>query len=916
MVKRVFLGWDRPFLTLAADWLLERCDELPHWLVMVPTSQGGRRLSESLAERAGALLSPKFATPGSFLKTTDPTVAADWVERLAWLETLEGVDDWSVYQDLFPEPPDETGDWAGGLALEMARLRHSLQENGLTLSSAARKLSSTVEADRWEALGRLESLVERKIRSWKMKSRSRTLAGGVTVPEGISGIVLAGIAEMPPLVERALLAWEGQVTVLIGAPESEAECFSPIGKPLPIWSERTMPWPTGCMGSVRLVADLRQQATEALQVITEINSPSNEVALGSADAESGGELARVFSAAGWPAFHPAAASVTTGLARWFKVWSGWLADPTLATLTDLLAMPETGMLIGGRRAEKAGQLSRLRNDWMVMRPDDLRHRMGTIVFRSDAHQRSTEEVLRAVETLEKWRTDFLRGDFTDTMDRLLQAIAGTRPQSQDEADAIGEWVEQAAPLIRLVERGAGFWIELMLSEIPAPIPLPPEGRVIDVQGWLELLFEPGRHLVLCGMNEGKVPARNTGDPWLGDSAGTQLGLIVNADRAARDAFLYQSMLESRRENGRVDVICAKSGAGGESLLPSRLLLAADRDDLPGRVKFLFRGIEPPEAGLSWHADWKWQPRGTEVSKRLNTTSLATWLACPFRFYLKHGLAMQSPEPERVEWHARDFGTVAHEVLERWGRDTEARDSAETGAIHDWLSNELDRVVIEWFGKRPPLAVRVQTEVLRKRLAWLARIQADSQAQGWEIIEVEQKFEIPVGEAIIVAKIDRIDRHREHGTLRVIDYKTGKVEGVDKSHRRKITAGTVLPAHLGIDSPAVYSGEEKGKPADFRWLNLQLPLYALAVQGRDGILPQPCYFTLGNTEAEVAIREWSDFSAADLDAARACAEWLASQIAAAVFWPPAEKVTFDDFAVLAAGRTMEEVFSNISNGTIP
>ena len=40
----------------------------------------------------------------------------------------------------------------------------------------------------------------------------------------------------------------------------------------------------------------------------------------------------------------------------------------------------------------------------------------------------------------------------------------------------------------------------------------------------------------------------------------------DADRAARDAFLYQSMLEARRGGGRVDVICGKSGAGGESLL--------------------------------------------------------------------------------------------------------------------------------------------------------------------------------------------------------------------------------------------------------------------------------------------------------------------------------------------------------------
>ena len=163
MMEREFLGWDRPFLTQAVAWLLERRDELPGMLVVVPTAQSGRRLREALAESAGALLAPKVVTPGSFLQSRDADAAADWVERVAWVEVLENVADWSEYEALFPEPPGEGTNWAGGLAQEMIRLRHALQENGLLLSTAARKLGETVEAERWEALGRLESGVERKL---------------------------------------------------------------------------------------------------------------------------------------------------------------------------------------------------------------------------------------------------------------------------------------------------------------------------------------------------------------------------------------------------------------------------------------------------------------------------------------------------------------------------------------------------------------------------------------------------------------------------------------------------------------------------------------------------------------------------------------------------------------------------------
>jgi len=667
-----------------------------------------------------------------------------------------------------------------------------------------------------------------------------------------------------------------------------------------------MPWPDGAWGSVRLVADPRQEAAEALRVVAECKTPSNEVAMGAADTVTGDELAQVFTRAGWPAFHPAAQPVAQGLARWFKLWAAWLKDAQLATLADLFAMPETAALVGGSREIKASRLARLRNDWMAIRPDDLRHRMLTADFRSTADRDNAQDVLQTVEIMERWRTDFLRGDFAVAMGKSLEVISLTSDATAAEAAAVGGWLVAAAPVMRQVKRDAAFWIGLMLDEIPPPSPQLPEGRVMDVQGWLELLYEPGRHLVLCGMNEGKVPARDTGDPWMGVAAGRQLGLPGNAGRAARDAFLYQAMLEARRNDGRVDVFCAKSGTGGEALLPSRLLLAADRDALPERVKFLFQGVEPPEAGMRWHADWKWQPRKVEMTPRLSVTAFSTWLACPFRFYLKHALRMDSPEPGRVEWNARDFGNLAHEVLERWGRDVAARDLTKPDELHDWFSSGLDQVAGEWFGKRPPLAVRVQTEALRQRMGWLAKVQAAVREDGWQVVEVEQKFEITLGGWIVSGKIDRIDRHQESGALRVIDYKTGKVDSVETAHRKKITAATTLPAHLPADSPAVYSGLEKDKPVEFRWVNLQLPLYVLALKERDGSLPVPCYLTLGATEPDVRLGEWADFSEDDLTAARNCAEWIVGQLAAGVFWPPAQQAVHDDFAVLAAGRTLEEL----------
>lgn len=906
MIEREFLGWDGPFLPRAADWLLERRDALPGWLVVVPTSQGGRRLREAMAEQAGALLAPKILTPGALLRSADHAVAADWIEHVAWLETLEAIVDWEKHAALFPQPPEARGGWAVGMAAELTQLRRVLQENGLTLASAAQVLWHSVEAERWQSLAVLEGLMEQRLREWGFQSRSRTLAAGLPRPEGVTKIVIAGVAGLPPLLEKALDAWQVPVTVLIAAPESEAEHVSSLGKPMPAWRDRPLSWPDGGWGSVTLVADHRQEAAEAFQRVAERQTPSDDVALGSTDAVTGDELAKVFTRGGWPAFHPAARQAERGMARWLKTWRQWLADPRLAVCADLLALPATSALTGGSRTAKARRLTGLRNAWMAMTPDDLRHRVSIGRFRDDRQREHAEDVLQAVEALEKWRGEMLRGDFVETMARLTDKLSGADEDLAEDATAVSDWLEAARPVIGRLNRDAAFWIGLLLAEIPLPAPQPPDGRVVDVQGWLELLLEPESHLVLCGMNEALVPARLAGDAWLGENARKMLGLPTDADTAARDAFLYQAMLEARRRGGRVDVLCAKTGPGGEALQPSRLLLAAARDDLPGRVQSLFRSVEPPEAGLRWHADWKWQPRRVSAPERLSVTSLATWLACPFRFYLKHALGMQVPEPQRVEWNARDFGTVVHEVLERWGRDPLARGFTDESKLRDWFLAELERVTGEWFAARVPLAVRLQTESMRQRLAWFAKVQCEIRAEGWETIEVESKFEIPIGKFVVVGKIDRIDRHTPSGALRVIDYKTGGVANVDGEHRKKITAHTTLPAHVPEDSPVVHHVFTKGKSTGHRWTNLQLPLYAAALRDRMEILPAPCYITLGATAADVKLNEWPGFGALDLTAANECAAWIVERIAERVFWPPAEKPEFDDFAALAAGRPLDEM----------
>ena len=901
MPQRTFLGYDSPFLPNLTSRLLENRGSLAGTLVITPTTQSGRILRESLAAGAGALLAPAVSTPGALLHLDDPSVAPNWLEKIAWIETLESLSqsDWENLTGLFPEPPDtddSSSDWAVSLAGEITGLRTTLQDHLHNLFSASRFLTNTPESARWENLATLESLAERKLASWGYKSRSSALRSDLSLPGNFERIVLAGITEMPPCLIDALEKHPGEVSCVIAAPESEAEFFSPLGIPTADWATREL----SLNAAVHIAADPTQQALAALDAISRSITSSSDIALGAADERTGTILARTLSDNGWSAFHPATAQPLPALVRWLQTWRAWLSKPSSTNLAALLTLPESTPLIGGLRAQKLRDLNSLRDKHPTTSPTDLLR-----VAKS-----GYPELALAIGSLVELRESFLSKSFPEAISTHLIALRLSGDSSEAIVAQIEAFLEAAAPTFPEIRRSHAFWVQTLLSELPTPSALPPSDRVIDVQGWLELLYEPGNHLVICGMNETFVPARSGGEPWLSENIRKALGLVTDENRHARDAYLLHAMLQMRAATGSATLICGKTGDGGETYLPSRLLFQIPRTELVPAVKNLFREIEPPEANLIWTRDFTWQTPLVENPERISVTALKDYLACPFRFYLKHIVRMGQPEPDRREMNARDFGSVTHFVLECWGNDTEARELADAEKLSAYFDAKLDQVTLEKFGKKPPLAIRIQTGSIRQRLAWFAVQQAAIRADGWEVSGIERRIAIPSNGFILSGMIDRIDRHRETGQLRVIDYKTGDVKDIEKEHRQKITARTTIPTHFPENSSTFQSGfDSKGKPFEAFWKNLQLPLYALAERmASNGILPIPAYIHLGKTADNVKITTWDDFSEEDLESAKACADWITASISEKKFWPPAEKVTYDDFAIHSQNAPLAEAFT--------
>jgi ATP-dependent helicase/nuclease subunit B len=790
-----------------------------------------------------------------------------------------------------------SSDWASSLAADIVSLRATLEESLHNLFSASKFLQGTTEGDRWKDLAKLESLMEKKLYAWDYQSRSQALRTSFQLPTHFKKIVLAGITEMPVCIAQTLKTFTGEVIVLIPAPESEASHFDELGIPLSSWTTRNLPESV----TVSLLSDPASQAHAVLKSIATLGASSQEIAIGSADDETGSALAHLLTHHGWPAFHPASQQPLPPLQRWLSAWKNWLTQASSRNLAALLTFPECANLISGNRADILLELNQYRDRHPIIEPD-------TITARLESTERDNLDILRKdITSLLSLRESFLKQTFPQAISQHLDLIEIDPETSANSLNSIADFIEAATPFFTSLKRSHLFWLQMVISEIPRPTAQPPINRAIDIQGWLELLYEPGKHLLITGMNEAFVPARPGGEPWLSEKIRNALKLNSLTDRQARDAFLLHTMIRMREDNGSSHLFCGKNGSSGETYLPSSLLLQVPKNQLVTTVNNLFREIEPPEANLVWTRDFTWQTPTSILPEKISVTSFSDYLSCPFRFYLKHIAKASQPEPDRREMNHRDFGSITHKVLEIWGKDPDARKIPNPDALFAYLDAALERTIRFQFGNHPPLAVRIQVHSIQQRLKWFTDRQIESIAEGWEIIDAERKISFDSANLKINGTIDRIDRHRDTGQLRVIDYKTGKVEKTESQHRKKITAKTQIPPHIPDTSPARHSAPDGKGISEFLWKNLQLPLYALAESQNSTGVPIPCYIKLGSTEKEVGFVEWSSFSQEDLESAKSCMNWIAESIQQQIFWPPAIKVQYDDYSLLAQNSPLKDAF---------
>ncbi len=922
-VRRHFLPWDGPLLPQVIAWLTAEWDrggalDLSRFWVFVPTRQAGRRLREALADcasRAGwAVFPPRVTTPEGILESSSAPVATRMQSLLAWSAVLEAID-LDRFRELFPvDPPARNFSWSLRLADQMIGLAETLAEIGWRMQQVGNATDGGgwPEPGRWRLLAELENRYDQQLERQGLADPQavRIAAASRPVPPtGIERVVLAAAPDPVPLALRALAGLAGQVPidVLVFAPPEEAGAFDEWGRPVAsCWRERSLTL-SDFGESVRLEADPAAQAGRVADLVAAYGPREGAVAIGVVDPEVLPPLERALARAGRTTFNPdghprkhvSFFQLLTLLAELAREPSFPVVE-ALGRHPDLLAFAQHRAGSGFSPARWLAGLDRLRAEHL---PGDLE-----AAWRHVPAGPEGADLRIGLEAIADLLAAVAGPDFARGISAALGALFASRrlqpdrPADAEFAEAASAWMDivDACADARL-EPEAGWELALRLfGDQRRTEERPPDA--VDLLGWMELLWEDAPHAVLAGFNDGYVPEAIAGDPFLPESLRVRLGLRTNESRLARDAYLAQALARSRAHGGRLDVLFGKVSSVGDPLRPSRLLFLCPDAELPGRVETLFRGVPAAEAGAAWTRPWRLVPppigghgaapdeRTVGLPVRLGVTALRRWLECPFRFYLHEVLKMEAVDASKAELDASDFGTLCHAALEAMGRAEALRECTDPTVLRDCLFAELDRQVRGRFGDALTLPLMIQVESARQRLRRVAEVQALEQAAGWRIEAVERKIVFAFAGLDLVARIDRIDRHKETGAVRVLDYKTADGgDGPFDAHLRRPRADERLPAWAQC--------EWEGRV--WVWRDLQLPLYRHALAAEFPDLAGCGYFNLPKAAGEGGLAWWEPYPAELHASALACAEGVCQAIRAGAFWPPNERIRpeQDDFAGL-------------------
>jgi ATP-dependent helicase/nuclease subunit B len=833
---RYFLGWNKPFIDSTTEYLITTeysmlcsagltCKEstptesaykdLSKILIVVPSERAGRELVKSLAIAADAsnclLLPPRIATTNQAIQCLlqqESGILTGVLQEQCFLTATHAL------------RPEASFAQTLSISQRVSTLRTELFMHLLSLPEAFELLAEQQIPDTqvaiWEEFIAIEQGYLQELRAQKLvdpiEAAQRWLKGLPVAASPYDAVILAGCADVQPLLLALIKACNLKHQFLIFAPEEKQDCFDENGRILPQhWLQET------CQikdENLLVVAESFEQSWTVrtwLEKEKDVLQPQS-VAIATCDPHTTSAITLELESVGITCKANAGRNFSdSSPGSFLKAIHTFVVMPSHTQFENVLLHPATLGYI-----EKACLIDPIRviQEWQEFLETCL---PNTIELKEEAH--GSFQQLEAFPTLAnilKSLSSVLLQEHTSTLSQhteslinLLELFFSDFVADVDNADCIKITLEllctlretKCNMLLKFSEA-----IQFILAQL-ARVQLAEsssELAQVEIMGWLDFIFDRTPLGCLTAANEGFIPEVSTATSHLPDSVRTSLGLVDNRFRFARDMYWLNAACTSKRQ---LLVIASKRNTQGEELLLSRLLLQLPDKQLAQRLHHFFKSGFTPQSGRSKSTPYRiaQRPESERLLKEVPVTALELFKLCPYRFYLRHILRIADRSDPPKELSPLHFGTIAHDILRTLLTHEKKAGQFDGDEMIFLIEEEIELLSRTRFSHLSYPAISVQLENLRNRLASFVEAHYQHRAQGWQTLDLENRVRGTLNvqdlqtRMPLVGQIDRIDYHPTSREVRIYDYKTSEQAVSPEQYHRKGSEWVrfQLPAYHGL-----------------------------------------------------------------------------------------------------------------------
>jgi hypothetical protein len=314
---------------------------------------------------------------------------------------------------------------------------------------------------------------------------------------------------------------------------------------------------------------------------------------------------------------------------------------------------------------------------------------------------------------------------------------------------------------------------------------------LQIMGILESRVLDFENVIITSLNEGKLPGGKSNNSFIPYDVKLEKGLPTYKERDAIFTYHFYRLLQ-RAKN--IYLLYNTHSEGIDAGEKSRFITQLEIEHLPNHnFKKVFYNAIKPDTIYQPIEVIKTQPildRLEEIAtgKGFSPSSLTNYLRNPIQFYYQRILGVSDNEEVEENVALNTLGTIIHEVLEKMYAPFEGKNIQIQVSDIDVMIQNIEVITIEKFkdvykeGEIKKGKNLIAFEVAKRNIYNFLIQEKQNIEIGDELfilsLEKEHSAEIvhpnlpfPIR---IAGKVDRIELR--NNTIRIIDYKTGKVEG--------------------------------------------------------------------------------------------------------------------------------------------